>query len=162
MSKLSEVLSNDFDAFKKHVLKLVDDKVSKNTIKKCNGDLKTSIDLTKLDVEKLKKFTEKMNDSYNIKLFMYVINECNIFLKYDKDSGNFIYIYDSEYRADKEKISNYIVNIIDRCYRYTMSQSIDYFTSNFDKYTTMQNYIDRSISTARYKKACIDLLKKEM
>jgi hypothetical protein len=93
---------------------------------------------------------------------LYVVEKCNIFLKYDKNSGNFIYIYNKEFRADKNNIAPYIVNIIDRCYRYTISQSIEFYTENTDKYLILQTYIDKYITTSKYKKNCLILLKNEI
>ena len=161
MSTFKDKISHDFDVFKKHIIKEIEGKIVKDKIN-LNGDFKYNIDFDKLDINKLKKFTNKMSDKYNIKLFMYVVEMCNLFLKYDTHSGNFIYIYDSEYRADKDQIGQYIVNIIDRCYRYTISQSIEYITENIDEFTTLQNYIDKHLSTIKYKKNCIELLKNEI
>ena len=161
MSSFKEKLSHDFDVFKKHIMKEIDGKLSKN-IKNVDGDLKYNLNFEKMDIDKLKEFTNKMSEKENIKLFLYVVDKCKLFLRYDKNSGNFIYIYDKEYRADKDNIGNYIISIIDRCYRYTISQSIEFLTENIDKYTTLQNYIDKHITTAKYKKNCLDLLKNEM
>jgi len=160
MATFKEKISHDFDVFKKHILKEIEGKIVKKNMN-LNGDFKYNIDFDKLDINILKKFTNKMSDKGNMKLFMYVVEMCNLFLKYDSNSGNFIYIYDKEYRADKEQIAQYIINIIDRCYRYTISQSIEYLTENVDKYTTLQNYIDKYITTVKYKKQCIELLKNE-
>ena len=161
MATFKDKISNDFDVFKKHIIKEIEGRIVKRNTN-FKGDFKYNIDFDKLDINKLKEFTNKMSDKENIKLFMYVVENCNLFLKYDTNSGNFIYIYDKEYRADKEQIAHYIVNIIDRCYRYTISLSIEYLTENIDKYTTLQNYIDKYITTVKYKKHCIELLKNEI